>query len=135
MVALVRGGAPKRASAWAGRGRVRRDCGRRGIICPRSRSPRGLLTSQRVPVKGGVMTVTGIRAVAVAQGRELSARAYIDAHRHRRHSNRVLHGHPSPLFWKNRDISVPEVMVARAEALRHTPKRLNLYVPTPYCLH
>src|SRR2546422_857497 len=80
------------------------------------------------------MTVPGIRAVAGAQDRELSARAYIDAHRHRRHSNRVLHGHPSPLFWKNRDIAVPEVMVARAEALRHTPKRLNLYVATPYCL-
>src|SRR5881296_776913 len=80
------------------------------------------------------MTVTGIRAGASAQDRELSARAYIDAHRHRRHSNRVLHGHPSPLFWKNRDISVPAVMAARAEALRNAPKRLNLYVATPYCL-
>jgi len=33
------------------------------------------------------MTVTGIRTVATSQDRELSARAYIDAHRQRRHSN------------------------------------------------
>src|SRR5207245_4890084 len=52
----------------------------------------------------------------------------------RRHSNRVLHGHPSPLFWRNRDLSVPAIMAARAEALRDAPGRLNLYVATPYCL-
>ena len=80
------------------------------------------------------MSVTGIRAVASGQDRQLSARRYIEAHRHRRHSNRVLHGHPSPLFWKNHDISVPAVMVARADGLRSAPKRLNLYVATPYCL-
>lgn len=80
------------------------------------------------------MTVTGIHTVASGQDRQLSARAYIEAHRHRRHSNRVLHGHPSPLFWRNRDISVPAVMVRRAERLRDAPKRLNLYVATPYCL-
>jgi oxygen-independent coproporphyrinogen III oxidase len=64
----------------------------------------------------------------------LSPRAYIEAHRQRRHSNRVLHGHPAPLFWRNSDISVPAVMAGRGEDLRDTPKRLNVYVATPYCL-
>src|SRR5262250_3933890 len=75
--------------------------------------------------------MTGARTRVIA-GREnhLSPRAYIEAHRHRRHSNRVLHGHPSPLFWRSRDLSVPDIMVARTEA----PYRLNLYVATPYCL-
>src|SRR5882762_9029981 len=80
------------------------------------------------------MPVTGTRTVASGQERELSTRAYIEAHRYRRHSNRVLHGHPSPLFWRNRDLSVPAIMAARAEALRDAPGRLNLYVATPYCL-
>ena len=80
------------------------------------------------------MPVTGTRTVARGQERELSTRAYIEAHRYRRHSNRVLHGHPSPLFWRNRDLSVPAIMAARAEALRDAPGRLNLYVATPYCL-
>lgn len=66
--------------------------------------------------------------------RTLSARAYIDAHRERRHSNRVLHGHPSPLLWRHTDISVPAVMRARSSDLDKTPKRLNVYVATPYCL-
>ena len=80
------------------------------------------------------MPATGIRTFASGQERELSARAYIEAHRHRRHSNRVLHGHPSPLFWRNRDLSVPAILAARAAALRDAPSRLNLYVATPYCL-
>ena len=60
-------------------------------------------------------------------------RTYIDAHRHRRQSNKVLHGHPSPVFWLDRDVPVPAVMQ------HHRPggnvrKRINLYVGTPYCL-
>ena len=60
--------------------------------------------------------------------------AYIDMQRERRQSNRVLHGHPSPLFWLERGISVPEVMAHRAKAQRDIPQELNLYVATPYCL-
>jgi oxygen-independent coproporphyrinogen-3 oxidase len=59
---------------------------------------------------------------------------YIDEQRGRRQSNRVLHGHPSPLFWLNRDISVPAVMAEREAARHEIPKQLNLYVATPYCL-
>jgi oxygen-independent coproporphyrinogen-3 oxidase len=80
------------------------------------------------------MAITGTHTVAGQQDHQLGPRAYVEAHRRRRHSNRVLHGHPSPLFWRSRDLSVPEIMTARAEALRGTPCRLNLYVATPYCL-
>lgn len=59
---------------------------------------------------------------------------YIETQRGRRQSNRVLHGHPSPLFWLNRDIPVPAVMAEREAARREIPKQLNLYVATPYCL-
>ena len=61
-------------------------------------------------------------------------RAYIDAHRQRRQSNKVLHGHPSPVFWLDRDVSVPAVMQNRRQAARGVRKRINLYVGTPYCL-
>jgi oxygen-independent coproporphyrinogen-3 oxidase len=63
-----------------------------------------------------------------------AVQAYIDAHRGRRQSNRVLHGHPSPLFWLDRTIDIPTVMAERAAAQREVPKQLNLYVATPYCL-
>lgn len=81
-----------------------------------------------------MMTITGSHTIAGNRDNHLSPRAYIAAHRGRRHSNRVLHGHPSPLFWRSRDLSVPAIMAARAEVLREAPHRLNLYVATPYCL-
>jgi oxygen-independent coproporphyrinogen-3 oxidase len=64
----------------------------------------------------------------------MSARAYIEAHRRRRHSNRVLHGHLSSLLWRERDVPVAQVMTARTAAVSQTPSRFNLYVATPYCL-
>src|SRR5256885_5256140 len=63
-----------------------------------------------------------------------AVQAYIDTHRERRQSNRVLHGHPSPLHWLDRDISIPAVMAEREASHREIPKHLNLYVATPYCL-
>src|SRR2546427_8432303 len=81
-----------------------------------------------------MMAVAGAHTVAGQEDHPLGPRAYIEAHRRRRHSNRVLHGHPSPLLWRSRDLSVPEIMAARAEARRAAPCRLNLYVATPYCL-
>src|SRR5438445_1456076 len=81
-----------------------------------------------------MMTVARAHTVAGQKDQHLGPRAYIAAHRRRRHSNRVLHGHPSPLLWRSRDLSVSEIMAARAGALRATPCRLNLYVATPYCL-
>src|SRR5947209_2369290 len=81
-----------------------------------------------------MMAVARVHTVSGQEDHQLGPRAYIEAHRRRRHSNRVLHGHPSRLLWRSRDLSVPEIMAARAEALRATPCRLNLYVATPYCL-
>jgi len=80
------------------------------------------------------MTVAATHAAPGQRDHELSPRAYIEAHRQRRHSNRVLHGHPSPLLWRSRDLRVPDIMAGRAAALREKPCRLNLYVATPYCL-
>jgi oxygen-independent coproporphyrinogen-3 oxidase len=63
-----------------------------------------------------------------------AVQAYIEAQRGRRQSNRVLHGHPSPLLWLDRHVDVPAVMAERAAGRRDVPKQLNLYVATPYCL-
>ena len=61
-------------------------------------------------------------------------RTYIDKYRVRRQSNKVLHGHPSPGLWLDRNVSLPEVMRQRARSASAIRKRLNLYVGTPYCL-
>lgn len=62
------------------------------------------------------------------------ARAHIEHYRERRQSNKVLHGHPSPMFWLDRDLRIPEVMSHRRRANAAIPKKVNLYVATPYCL-
>ncbi len=58
----------------------------------------------------------------------------IDALRGKRQSNKVLHGHPSPVFWSERRVPVKDVMIARLRAATTVRKRLNLYVGTPYCV-
>jgi oxygen-independent coproporphyrinogen-3 oxidase len=62
------------------------------------------------------------------------ARTYIEKYRQRRQSNKVLHGHPSPMFWLDRDVRVSEELTRLRLAHRAVPKRLNVYVGTPYCL-
>ena len=52
--------------------------------------------------------------------------AYIETQRGRRQSNRVLHGHPSPLLWLDRNVDVPAVMAERTAGQREVPKQLNL---------
>ena len=70
-----------------------------------------------------------------SQMRDVTAvRAYIDKRRGRRQSNKVLHGHPSPVFWLDREVSIPDVMTRRNESAAAVRKRINLYVGTPYCL-
>ncbi len=61
-------------------------------------------------------------------------REQIDREVSRRHANRVLHGHPSPLFWLDQDIPVESVMEHRRTTRLVFPTRLSLYVATPYCL-
>jgi hypothetical protein len=55
----------------------------------------------------------------------------IDKELPRRHANRVLHGHPSPMFWLERD--VPAADIVRTRSLRGTgaPRGLIAYVATP----
>ena len=60
--------------------------------------------------------------------------AFVERHRRRRQSNKVLHGHPSPVHWLELDIAMDEVLRSRARANEEIPKQVNLYVGTPYCL-
>jgi Radical SAM superfamily len=62
----------------------------------------------------------------------------IDRELPRRHSNRVLHSHPSPNLWLERDVPVAELLDQRG-AEPHAggaicAKRLLVYVGSPYCL-
>jgi len=63
-----------------------------------------------------------------------NVRTYIKKYRVRRQSNKVLHGHPSPVFWLDREVSVPEVMRQHSNSENTIKKCINLYVGTPYCL-
>ena len=63
-----------------------------------------------------------------------AAKAFVDKHRRRRQSNKVLHGHPSPVHWGEQDVPMDAVLRARERTNREIPKRVNLYVGTPYCL-
>ena len=60
--------------------------------------------------------------------------AFVEKHRRRRQSNKVLYGHPSPTHWLEPDIAMDEVLRTRARANQEIPKQVNLYVGTPYCL-
>jgi oxygen-independent coproporphyrinogen-3 oxidase len=61
-------------------------------------------------------------------------RALLSEQLGRRHGNKVLHGHPSPLLWRERDASVESILAGRTSAARAVEKELSLYVGTPYCL-
>lgn len=63
-----------------------------------------------------------------------AAKAFVDKHRQRRQSNKVLHGHPSPVHWAEQNVPMDEVLRSRERTNRDIPKRVNLYVGTPYCL-
>src|SRR5438094_4819528 len=62
------------------------------------------------------------------------AREQIDREVSRRHANRVLHGHPSPLFWLDQDIPVESIMEHRRTTRRVFRTRLSLYGAAPYFL-
>lgn len=51
-----------------------------------------------------------------------------------RQSNRVLHGHPSPTLWLERDVPTAEILGWRARPSSGARKGLLLYVGTPYRL-
>ena len=60
--------------------------------------------------------------------------ARIAKQRERRQSNKVLHGHPSPMFWNEREPPMDAIFAARKQADSVMSKRSNIYVATPYCL-
>ena len=63
-----------------------------------------------------------------------AVRAHIEKELGKRHANRVLHGHPSPTLWLERDIPVAQILEEGARPRGDIRKALILYVATPYCL-
>lgn len=62
------------------------------------------------------------------------ATSFIDLHVDRRQVNRVLHGFPSPRFWRPGNISVPDIMRQRDGWNRSQVAPFSLYVGLPYCI-
>ncbi|PWB45830.1 MAG: hypothetical protein C3F12_07020 [Candidatus Methylomirabilota bacterium] len=91
-------------------------------------------SARRVGYTEGGCTMSSANGHIAHDDRVTEIRIYIEKQRKRRQSNRVLHAHPSPLFWLERDVPIKEVMVERRLANAAIPKRLNLYIGTPYCL-
>lgn len=59
-------------------------------------------------------------------------RDFLSKHQDRHLSNKVLHGHPSPVFW-SRDADRAPVEASWAAQPRY-PARVNLYFGIPFCL-
>ena len=74
------------------------------------------------------------RPVGVDERRVEEIDAYLEEHQRRRQGNKVLHGYPPPLLWRQRPVPVSEVMALRRRTAAAVPKRLILYVSTPFCL-
>jgi oxygen-independent coproporphyrinogen-3 oxidase len=58
----------------------------------------------------------------------------IDRELPRRHSNRVMHAHPSPTLWLERDVPLGEIVGNRGRSELGSRRKLSAYVGTPYCL-
>ncbi|MBX2823363.1 MAG: coproporphyrinogen III oxidase family protein [Gammaproteobacteria bacterium] len=61
-------------------------------------------------------------------------RSFIEHEKSRRQSNKVLHGHPSPLYWKPLDTPVSSLLEQRLSYSASSPFSVNLYVGTPFCI-
>lgn len=59
--------------------------------------------------------------------------SFIEKKRGRRQVNKLF-GHPSPSLWRETDIPLRDIMERRKRDLSVIPKKLNLYLATPYCL-
>ncbi|OED42278.1 hypothetical protein AB833_06385 [Chromatiales bacterium (ex Bugula neritina AB1)] len=60
--------------------------------------------------------------------------SFIERESSRRQSNKVLHGHPSPMHWKPFSEPVQTLLEKRADYARSSDFSVNLYVGTPFCL-
>ena len=63
------------------------------------------------------------------------ARHYIESHVDKRQVNKIQHAFPSPRFWTETEVPVPEVLADRQmlQAGGHGSV-INLYVGVPYCI-
>lgn len=58
----------------------------------------------------------------------------IDRELPRRHSNRVMHAHPSPTLWLEDAVPLEEIVGGRGRSATGSRRKLSAYVGTPYCL-
>ena len=65
---------------------------------------------------------------------DIEVRNFIDKESTRRQSNKVLHGHPSPMHWKPFEEPLPHFLEKRQGFARENKFAVNLYVGTPFCL-
>ncbi len=61
-------------------------------------------------------------------------REFIEKESVRRQSNKVLHGHPSPLYWKALESPIEELLDERLGYGMKARHEVNLYVGTPFCI-
>lgn len=67
-------------------------------------------------------------------GDSSAAGRLLDQRTRRRQVTRLMHAHLSPGLWRDPTRDARQVLALRDRVAAHVPKRLNLYVGTPYCL-
>lgn len=60
------------------------------------------------------------------------AAKFIDEEFSRPQSNKVLHTHPSPMYWSQDDAQAESRWAQRAEIAKTTPLADNFYIGVPY---
>ncbi len=90
--------------------------------------------NKKTDIKNHSLMIGSLKKNDAKRERIKEIHSYIDKNINRRQSNKVLHSHPSPLLWKECNIPIKEIMEKRKKELAKIPKRLNLYVATPYCV-
>lgn len=58
--------------------------------------------------------------------------SFLSRHQDRHTSNKVLHGHPSPAFWRTEGAA--DALQGLSGALSRHPAKVNLYFSIPFCL-
>jgi oxygen-independent coproporphyrinogen-3 oxidase len=74
------------------------------------------------------------RSIRVDEDRVRRLAGYLDEQQRWRQGNKVLHGYPPPLLWRDREVDMPAVLDLRRRTAEAAPKKLIVYVGTPYCL-
>lgn len=74
------------------------------------------------------------RSTPVPAPNQQEVEDFLNREQFRRQSNKVLHGHPSPLHWKPLSSPANLLLEERAGYSRQTDFDVNLYVGTPFCI-